>query len=188
MCRRFDDAVLFLMRLPYRHPTPRRQLACVHRQALGHEEALRGVDEGRGAGYALLWGGRLGFIHMSIKHGYTLIPFASMGIEDALWTLLRLPLQPLLRLVGEARPPIVFPVLLPNNTFEKQYFRFGPPVPTRQYDVRMYVCFLRLMFMARRVLSFRSKYRRPDHPSVITTPTTNQHRAPTRTWTTAARP
>jgi len=64
------------------------------------------------------------------------VPFASVGIEDALWVLLRLPLQPLLRLMGEARPPIAFPVLLPYNSGEKQYFRFGPPVPTRQYDVR----------------------------------------------------
>jgi hypothetical protein len=64
------------------------------------------------------------------------VPFASVGIEDALWVLLRLPLQPLLRLLGEARPPIAFPVLLPYNSGEKQYFRFGPPVPTRQYDVR----------------------------------------------------
>lgn len=99
----------------------------------GIAESLKAPGTAR---YALLWGDRLGFIHMAIKHGYTLIPFVSVGIEDALWTLLRLPLQPLLRLIGEARPPIAFPLLLPYNTFERQYFRFGAPVPTRQYDVR----------------------------------------------------
>lgn len=68
------------------------------------------------------------------------MPFASVGIEDALWVLFRLPLQPLLRLIGEARPPIALPVLGMWNSCERQYFRFGPPVPTRQYDVRTYLC------------------------------------------------
>ena len=42
--------------------------------------------------------------------------------------------QPLLALAGETRPPVELPVLLPYNSLEKQYFRFGEPIPTAQYD------------------------------------------------------
>eukprot|EP00952_Eustigmatos_sp_NYUAD-ZCMA_P008986 37183-Eustigmatos_ZCMA.PRE.1 len=71
---------------------------------------------------------------MAIKHGYTLIPFASVGLEDALWVLMRVPLQPLLLILGETRPPASLPLLLPYNSFERQYIALGDPIRTSQYN------------------------------------------------------
>lgn len=63
----------------------------------------------------------------------TLIPFSSLGIEDAIWPVLHLPLQRLLRPFGTHRPPTSLPVLLPFNTLEKQYYLFGVPLSTKRF-------------------------------------------------------
>ena len=64
----------------------------------------------------------------------TLIPFSSLGMEDAIWPILHLPLKPLLRLFGTIRPPTSLPVLLPFfNTMEKQYYLFGAPLSTKRF-------------------------------------------------------
>lgn len=83
--------------------------------------------------YALLWGERLGWCHMAIRYNYRVVPFASVGIEDALWILFSIPLQPLLALMGEQRPPIEMPILAGFNSLEKQYFLFGAPIDTKKY-------------------------------------------------------
>ncbi|TFJ80140.1 hypothetical protein NSK_008697 [Nannochloropsis salina CCMP1776] len=85
--------------------------------------------------YGLKWGERLGFIMLAIKHEYTLIPFSSLGMEDAVCPLLRLPLHPFLRLFNTKRPPTAIPLLLPGyNTCEKQYFLFGEPLSTKRFQ------------------------------------------------------
>lgn len=81
------------------------------------------------------WGERLGWCHLAIKHEYTIVPFASVGLDDALWVLFRLPLQSLLQLMGQPRSsPLDLPILAPFNSLERQYFLFGEPVETTRYE------------------------------------------------------
>jgi len=80
--------------------------------------------------YSLGWGERLGFIRLAIKHDYTLVPFASVGMEDALWLLFSIPLQPVLSFLGDNRPSLHLPVVAAYNTCERQYFAVGEAVST----------------------------------------------------------
>lgn len=45
----------------------------------GARESFKGRDER----YALIWGERLGFARMALRHGVTVVPFAAVGADDA---------------------------------------------------------------------------------------------------------
>jgi 1-acyl-sn-glycerol-3-phosphate acyltransferase len=93
--------------------------------------------------YRLLWGERLGFARMALRHGYPIVPFAAVGAEDA-WdivvdgdALLPEGARPLLERMGvrmDTLVPLVRgigPTLLPRP--ERIYFSFGRPIETHQY-------------------------------------------------------
>lgn len=94
--------------------------------------------------YQLLWKERLGFARLAIEFGYPIVPFASVGIEDALHVVADrttpglAPVSHLMeRLVGLPLPPIargVGPTILPRP--ERLYFWFGEPIDTTRFAGR----------------------------------------------------
>lgn len=43
----------------------------------------REVAKRKGEKYKLIWKERTGFVRMAMQHGYTIVPFAAVGVEDA---------------------------------------------------------------------------------------------------------
>lgn len=104
----------------------------------------REVFKHKGEKYKLLWGKRIGFARLAIQFGYPIVPFAAVGADDA-WDivlggdeLIPAALRSVLQRLGlrtDALIPIVKgigPTPLPRP--ERLYFRFAPPVDTREYD------------------------------------------------------
>ena len=106
----------------------------------------REVCKRRGEQYELTWKQRTGFIVMAIEHGYDILPFASVGPDNAYSIvvdaddILRSPLGGLLRASGLAGgllrnadllPPIGRGIgLTPLPRPERFYFSFGRPIKT----------------------------------------------------------
>lgn len=94
--------------------------------------------------YQLIWKERLGFARLAIEFGYPIVPFASVGIEDALHVVADrttpglAPVSHLMeRLVGLPVPPIargVGPTILPRP--ERLYFWLGKPIDTTRFAGR----------------------------------------------------
>lgn len=106
----------------------------------------REVWRRRGEAYQLIWKRRTGFVRMAIEHGYDIIPFGSLGPDEALdivtdandvmgtrvwqWLKRRLPLDEMTR-GGEGIPPLVRglgPTPFPRP--ERVYFGIGDRIPT----------------------------------------------------------
>ena len=88
--------------------------------------------------YKLLWQGRLGFARMAIEHGCTIVPFASLGADDAYDVVLdrdevlATPLGRFLKDLG-LRDDVVPPLSIglgPLPRPERLYFYFGHPIRT----------------------------------------------------------
>jgi len=101
----------------------------------------REVAKRKGERYQLIWKKRLGFAKMAIEGRYPIVPFASLGIEDALDIVLDTdnPLMAPLRKICEkllnVEPlPIVRGIgLTPVPRPERLYFWFGEPISTLEY-------------------------------------------------------
>eukprot|EP00002_Diphylleia_rotans_P017333 TRINITY_DN3366_c0_g1_i2.p1 TRINITY_DN3366_c0_g1~~TRINITY_DN3366_c0_g1_i2.p1 ORF type:complete len:354 (+),score=66.11 TRINITY_DN3366_c0_g1_i2:43-1104(+) len=102
----------------------------------------REVFKLKGEKYQLIWGNRVGFAKMAIKHNYTIVPFACVGIEDMYDVLidskeiLASPFGKLAQLVSPTKevPPIfggLGGTLIPRPY--RLYFWFGPPISTKKY-------------------------------------------------------
>jgi 1-acyl-sn-glycerol-3-phosphate acyltransferase len=104
----------------------------------------REVFKRKGEKYQLLWGERLGFARMAIRHRYPIVPFAAVGAEDA-WdivldgdALLPDAARPLIERLGirtDALIPFVRgigPTPLPRP--KRLYFSFGRPIETWTYN------------------------------------------------------
>jgi len=103
----------------------------------------REVFKRRSEKYKLLWKERLGFAKLAVEHGCTVVPFASVGVEDAYDILLdkddylATPLGRLAAWLGmreDAMMPIargIGPTPIPRPA--RIYFRILPPIPTRGY-------------------------------------------------------
>lgn len=103
----------------------------------------REVFKRRGEEHRLLWGDRLGFAEMALEHRVTIVPFAAVGVEEALDIVLDRdelsagPLGPLLDAVGlrdDLRPTLVRgigPTPIPRP--ERFDFHFCPVVRTDGY-------------------------------------------------------
>eukprot|EP00903_Cladosiphon_okamuranus_P014938 g13829.t1 len=99
----------------------------------GAREALK---SGKAEKYQLMWQEKIGFARLAVKHGYTLLPFASVGFEDAVAiatlgldvTWLAKQAEPKWDTGGGSRLRI--PFLFPYNSLERQYFAFGEPIET----------------------------------------------------------
>lgn len=57
---------------------------------------------------------------MAVKHGYSLVPFASVGIEDAISVAFRVDLTWLARKVEPDRGPLRLPFLFPYISLQRQ--------------------------------------------------------------------
>lgn len=106
----------------------------------------REVWRRKGEAYQLIWKKRTGFARMAMEHGYDIIPFASLGPDEAFdiladandvqasqawrWLNKALPLDAMTR-GGEGIPPLVKgvgPTLMPRP--QRQYFAFGQRIET----------------------------------------------------------
>jgi 1-acyl-sn-glycerol-3-phosphate acyltransferase len=112
----------------------------------------REVFKRKGEAYRLIWKERIGFVQMAAAHGYRIVPFASVGADDAFdialdsEELMRSPLGALLRSTGiakrylrggEALPPLargLGPTLVPKPV--PFLFSFGRPIATVAYRRR----------------------------------------------------
>jgi 1-acyl-sn-glycerol-3-phosphate acyltransferase len=109
----------------------------------------REVFKRKGEAYRLIWKERIGFVQMAAAHGYRIVPFASVGADEAFDIaldaddLMRTPIGALLRATGlaqkylrdgEALPPLVRglgPTLVPKPV--RFRFSFGAPIATAAY-------------------------------------------------------
>ena len=102
----------------------------------------REVAKRKGERYQLIWKNRLGFAVMAIEGHYPIVPFASLGIEDALDIVLdtdnplMAPLRKLCEKLLNVEPlPIVRGIgLTPVPRPERLYFWFGEAISTDQYQ------------------------------------------------------
>jgi 1-acyl-sn-glycerol-3-phosphate acyltransferase len=101
----------------------------------------REVAKRKGERYQLIWKNRLGFAVMAIEGRYPIVPFASLGIEDALDIVidtdnpLMAPARKLAEKLLNVEPlPIVRGIgLTPIPRPERLYFWFGEPISTLEY-------------------------------------------------------
>ena len=103
----------------------------------------REVFKSRAEKYKLLWKERHGFAKLAVEHGCTVVPFASVGVEDAYDILfdrddwLATPLGKIAMKLGmreDALMPIargIGPTLIPRPA--RIYFRVMPPIETAHY-------------------------------------------------------
>mmetsp|Transcript_68229 Transcript_68229/g.159949 ORF Transcript_68229/g.159949 Transcript_68229/m.159949 type:complete len:567 (-) Transcript_68229:95-1795(-) len=94
--------------------------------------------------YDILWGeSTLGFVRMAVRHGYTIVPIATVGTEDVVQPVYDVPLRDVLTAGGMLKPPessskafeegARFPVVMPKpGQAQKVYFRIMPVLRTAQ--------------------------------------------------------
>lgn len=99
----------------------------------------REVAKRKGEKYKLIWKERMGFARLAIEHGYTIVPFAAVGAEEAVDVVLDgdSPLLAPSRLFAEKvlgskdAMPITRGIgLTPLPRPERQYYWFGKPIST----------------------------------------------------------
>jgi 1-acyl-sn-glycerol-3-phosphate acyltransferase len=100
----------------------------------------REVAKRKGEKYQLLWENRMGFARLAVKHGYPIVPFATVGAEDALDVVVDTDnrfLAPARRLFERiSGSPDLLPIVrgigpTPIPRPERQYYWFGAPIDTR---------------------------------------------------------
>jgi 1-acyl-sn-glycerol-3-phosphate acyltransferase len=104
----------------------------------------REVAKRKGEERQLVWGKRVGFARMAIRHGVTIVPFAAVGVEEALDIVVdaddydKTPIGAWLDHLGvrkDFRLPIVKGIgLSPVPRPERFDFRFCAPIETRSLD------------------------------------------------------
>ena len=104
----------------------------------GAREVLRKCGD---APYSLFWGGRMGFARLAVQHGYTIVPVASVGVEDNVRVVLDLDISWFMRLVGDKRRDVSLPLVCPrlplSTSLQRLYFYFGQPIncDTTEYSL-----------------------------------------------------
>lgn len=104
----------------------------------------REVSKRKGEKYELIWGERLGFVKMAIQHQCTIVPFASVGVEDMFdiifdgHQLMRSPLGPLLEEL-KLHPELMFPISkgmgpTPLPRPERIYMQIMEPIQMAPFD------------------------------------------------------
>lgn len=145
----------------------------------------REVMRRKGEAYQLIWKRRTGFARMAIEHGYDIIPFGSLGPDEAFdivadandimatrawrWLKERLPLDTMTR-SGDMIPPLIKglgPTLLPRP--ERFYFRFGARIPTAHLagstdEATLWAMREAVANGVREQLVYLSEYRAADRP------------------------
>jgi 1-acyl-sn-glycerol-3-phosphate acyltransferase len=109
-----------------------RQRQCVLVFPGGARESFKGREER----YELIWGERLGFARMALRHQVTIVPFAAIGADDAFRLAMdrtELKQSRLGAMLGKLGIKDDYLVPLPSNVLpapRRLYFRFLPPVRT----------------------------------------------------------
>jgi len=104
----------------------------------GARESFKGRDERN----TLIWGERLGFARMALRHGVTIVPFAAIGADDAFWLAMdrgELKKTRLGSVLGKLGMKDDYFVPLPGNVLpapRRLYFRFMPPIRTSELSDR----------------------------------------------------
>jgi len=96
--------------------------------------------------YGILWGEHhLGFVLMAVRHGYTIVPVASVGLEDVIDPMYDMPLDKMATLGGLLKPKkgtskafdqgakLPLPRVKPHLA-QRNYFRFMEPIETAEYQ------------------------------------------------------
>lgn len=107
----------------------------------------REVFKRRGEAYQLIWKQRYGFVRLAIEHGYSILPYATVGAEESVDIVydagdyMRTPLGRLLKVSGiadrvlrggEELPPVIRGIgWTPIPRPERMYFVMGRPIDTR---------------------------------------------------------
>jgi 1-acyl-sn-glycerol-3-phosphate acyltransferase len=107
----------------------------------------REVFKRRGEAYQLIWKQRYGFVRLAIEHGYSILPYATVGAEESVDIVydagdyMRTPLGRYLKNSGiadrvlrggEELPPVIRGIgWTPIPRPEKMYFVMGRPIDTR---------------------------------------------------------
>lgn len=103
----------------------------------------REVAKRKGEKYRLLWENRMGFARLAVRHGYPVVPFATVGVEDSLDVLVDSEnrfLKPAQRLFEKiSGSPDLFPIVrgigpTPIPRPERQYYWFGEAIDTTAVD------------------------------------------------------
>lgn len=111
-----------------------RQRQCVLVFPGGARESFKGRDER----YELIWGERLGFARMALRHGVTIVPFAAIGADDAFHLAMdrsELKNSRLGGLLGRLGVKDDYLVPVPGSLVpapRRLYFRFMAPVRTSE--------------------------------------------------------
>lgn len=96
--------------------------------------------------YEILWGeNHVGFVRMAVRHGYTIVPVATVGTEDVVRPVMDVPIREVLTAGGMLKPPessskafedgARFPVVLPRpGDAQKVYFRIMPVLRTSHLE------------------------------------------------------
>ncbi|OBB61514.1 hypothetical protein A5757_06695 [Mycobacterium sp. 852013-51886_SCH5428379] len=99
----------------------------------------REVAKRKGEKYQLFWENRMGFARLAVKHGYPIVPFATVGAEDALDVVVNSDsrfMEPARRLFEKVSgSPDLLPLVrgigpTPIPRPERQYYWFGEPIDT----------------------------------------------------------
>ena len=105
----------------------------------------REVAKRKGEKYQLIWKERMGFARLAVEHGYTIVPFAAVGAEEAVDIVLDgdNPLLAPTRLFVEKvlgskdAMPITRGIgITPFPRPERQYYWFGKRIPTKKVKGR----------------------------------------------------
>lgn len=99
----------------------------------------REVNKRKGEKYRLFWENRMGFARLAVEHGYPVVPFATVGAEDALDVVVDTdsrflkPAQQLFQKLSGS--PDFLPIVrgigpTPIPRPERQYYWFGDPIDT----------------------------------------------------------
>lgn len=67
-----------------------------------------------------------GFVRVAVKYGYSIIPFASVGVEDAARVAFTVNLSWIVRQVDKNHGPMRIPILYPYNSLERQVITLFP--------------------------------------------------------------
>jgi 1-acyl-sn-glycerol-3-phosphate acyltransferase len=103
----------------------------------------REVARRRGDHYPLVWRERIGFARLALEHGYPVVPFAMVGVDD-MWDVIADaddaiygPARALARRAG-VDPELLFPLIrglgpTPLPRPQRIYARIGAPIEARDY-------------------------------------------------------
>lgn len=83
--------------------------------------------------YTLMWGKRKGFAREAIKHKYDIVPVGSVGLDENFIIIYDLPIDLVLRLIGDKRTEITWPVFVPSFRFQRIYIFAGEAIESKQF-------------------------------------------------------